>query len=101
MSTPVTCLRRREKVGVIVDILSNTASNHNGFPVVESTDDTQVPGARQVDGSAAVPREPVASGRLPPPQTSQESCRWPVHLPSRACWGGVMCRDAETPRLGL
>ncbi|KAM7148023.1 H(+)/Cl(-) exchange transporter 7 isoform 1-T3 [Molossus nigricans] len=41
MSTPVTCLRRREKVGVIVDVLSNTASNHNGFPVVESTDDTQ------------------------------------------------------------
>ncbi|XP_070269422.1 H(+)/Cl(-) exchange transporter 7 [Myotis yumanensis] len=41
MSTPVTCLRRREKVGVIVDVLSNTASNHNGFPVVESTDDSQ------------------------------------------------------------
>ncbi|KAF6123655.1 chloride voltage-gated channel 7 [Phyllostomus discolor] len=41
MSTPVTCLRRREKVGVIVDVLSSTASNHNGFPVVESTDDTQ------------------------------------------------------------
>lgn len=44
MSTPVTCLRRREKVGVIVDVLSNTASNHNGFPVVEATDDAQVPG---------------------------------------------------------
>ncbi|XP_066131451.1 H(+)/Cl(-) exchange transporter 7 isoform X2 [Saccopteryx bilineata] len=41
MSTPVTCLRRVEKVGVIVDVLSNTASNHNGFPVVESTSDTQ------------------------------------------------------------
>ncbi|XP_064448375.1 H(+)/Cl(-) exchange transporter 7 isoform X1 [Mirounga angustirostris] len=41
MSTPVTCLRRREKVGVIVDILSNTASNHNGFPVVEFAGDTQ------------------------------------------------------------
>ncbi|XP_077305599.1 H(+)/Cl(-) exchange transporter 7 [Lithobates pipiens] len=36
MSTPVTCLRRREKVGVIVDILSDTTSNHNGFPVVEN-----------------------------------------------------------------
>uniref|UniRef100_A0A452V7W1 Chloride channel protein n=1 Tax=Ursus maritimus TaxID=29073 RepID=A0A452V7W1_URSMA len=45
MSTPVTCLRRREKVGVIVDILSNTASNHNGFPVVEFAGDTQVPRA--------------------------------------------------------
>nr|XP_045368789.1 H(+)/Cl(-) exchange transporter 7 isoform X1 [Camelus bactrianus] len=42
MSTPVTCLRRREKVGVIVDVLSNTMSNHNGFPVVEAADDTQV-----------------------------------------------------------
>ncbi|XP_025732857.1 H(+)/Cl(-) exchange transporter 7 isoform X1 [Callorhinus ursinus] len=41
MSTPVTCLRRREKVGIIVDILSNTASNHNGFPVVEFAGDTQ------------------------------------------------------------
>lgn len=49
MSTPVTCLRRREKVGVIVDVLSNTASNHNGFPVVESTDDIQVPGPQRVN----------------------------------------------------
>lgn len=36
-------------MGVIVDVLSSTASNHNGFPVVESTDDTQVPGPGQVD----------------------------------------------------
>lgn len=43
MSTPVICLRRREKVGVIVDVLSSTASNHNGFPVVEDADGTQVP----------------------------------------------------------
>uniref|UniRef100_A0A2K6C2T7 Chloride channel protein n=1 Tax=Macaca nemestrina TaxID=9545 RepID=A0A2K6C2T7_MACNE len=41
MSTPVTCLRRREKVGIIVDVLSDTTSNHNGFPVVEHADDTQ------------------------------------------------------------
>ncbi|XP_037671367.1 H(+)/Cl(-) exchange transporter 7 isoform X2 [Choloepus didactylus] len=41
MSTPVTCLRRREKVGVIVDVLSDTASNHNGFPVVEGSGDAQ------------------------------------------------------------
>uniref|UniRef100_A0A5F4W1C4 Chloride channel protein n=1 Tax=Callithrix jacchus TaxID=9483 RepID=A0A5F4W1C4_CALJA len=41
MSTPVTCLRRREKVGVIVDVLSDPASNHNGFPVVEHADDSQ------------------------------------------------------------
>ena len=32
-------------MGVIVDVLSNTASNHNGFPVVELADDSQVPGA--------------------------------------------------------
>lgn len=32
-------------MGVIVDVLSNTASNHNGFPVVEDSDNTQVPAA--------------------------------------------------------
>ncbi|KFV60339.1 H(+)/Cl(-) exchange transporter 7, partial [Gavia stellata] len=39
MSTPVTCLRRIERVGTVVDILSDTSSNHNGFPVVESNPD--------------------------------------------------------------
>nr|XP_046271423.1 H(+)/Cl(-) exchange transporter 7 isoform X2 [Scatophagus argus] len=34
MSSPVTCLNRIEKVGTIVDTLSNTSTNHNGFPVV-------------------------------------------------------------------
>lgn len=34
MSSPVTCLNKREKVGTIVDTLSNTSTNHNGFPVV-------------------------------------------------------------------
>lgn len=42
MSTPVTCLRRQEKVGVIVDVLSDTSSNHNGFPVVAPAGDPQV-----------------------------------------------------------
>uniref|UniRef100_A0A8C0IVI7 Chloride voltage-gated channel 7 n=1 Tax=Chelonoidis abingdonii TaxID=106734 RepID=A0A8C0IVI7_CHEAB len=47
MSAPVTCLRRTEKVGTVVDILSDTSSNHNGFPVVESSPDpTQVAGLR-------------------------------------------------------
>ncbi|XP_005294471.4 H(+)/Cl(-) exchange transporter 7 [Chrysemys picta bellii] len=47
MSAPVTCLRRIEKVGTVVDILSDTSSNHNGFPVVESSPDpTQVAGLR-------------------------------------------------------
>ncbi|XP_049624305.1 H(+)/Cl(-) exchange transporter 7 isoform X2 [Suncus etruscus] len=41
MSTPVTCLRRQEKVGVIVDVLSDTSSNHNGFPVVAPAGDPQ------------------------------------------------------------
>ena len=50
MSTPVTCLRRREKVGVIVDVLSSTASNHNGFPGVEDADGTQV--SSPVEGQA-------------------------------------------------
>ncbi|XP_045075915.1 H(+)/Cl(-) exchange transporter 7-like isoform X2 [Coregonus clupeaformis] len=34
MSAPVTCFKRIEKVGTIVDVLSNTSTNHNGFPVV-------------------------------------------------------------------
>uniref|UniRef100_A0A8D3DCG7 Chloride channel protein n=1 Tax=Scophthalmus maximus TaxID=52904 RepID=A0A8D3DCG7_SCOMX len=34
MSSQVTCLNRIEKVGTIVDTLSNTSTNHNGFPVV-------------------------------------------------------------------
>ncbi|NWX52177.1 CLCN7 protein, partial [Steatornis caripensis] len=47
MSAPVTCLRRIERVGTVVDILSDTSSNHNGFPVVESNPDaTQVAGLR-------------------------------------------------------
>ncbi|KAJ6656012.1 hypothetical protein lerEdw1_004597 [Lerista edwardsae] len=41
MSTPVTCLRRIEKVGTIVDILSDPSANHNGFPVVESVPDSE------------------------------------------------------------
>lgn len=58
-------------MGVIVDILSNTASNHNGFPVVESTDDTQVPGPR-AGGLVTAPvlHEPVPSGQPLCPQTS-------------------------------
>ncbi|XP_038275323.1 H(+)/Cl(-) exchange transporter 7 isoform X1 [Dermochelys coriacea] len=47
MSAPVTCLRRIEKVGTVVDILSDVSSNHNGFPVVESSPDPmQVAGLR-------------------------------------------------------
>jgi len=34
MSAPVTSFSRIEKVGTIVDVLSNTSTNHNGFPVV-------------------------------------------------------------------
>lgn len=34
MSSPVTCFNRIERVGTIVDLLSNTSTNHNGFPVV-------------------------------------------------------------------
>ncbi|CAN9505211.1 unnamed protein product [Ophioblennius macclurei] len=41
MSSPVTCLNRLEKVGTIVDILSNTSTNHNGFPVVEQVVDDE------------------------------------------------------------
>lgn len=48
MSTPVTCLRRIERVGTVVDILSDTSSNHNGFPVVESN-----PNSTQVGWAAA------------------------------------------------
>uniref|UniRef100_A0A3Q2XN72 Chloride channel protein n=1 Tax=Hippocampus comes TaxID=109280 RepID=A0A3Q2XN72_HIPCM len=40
MSSSVTCLNKVEKVGTIVDILSNTSTNHNGFPVVVSQSDS-------------------------------------------------------------
>ncbi|XP_028267048.1 H(+)/Cl(-) exchange transporter 7 isoform X2 [Parambassis ranga] len=43
MSSPVTCLNRIEKVGTIVDILSNTSTNHNGFPVVVQVSDNDEP----------------------------------------------------------
>lgn len=59
MSTPVTCLRQVEKVGTIVDILSSTSSNHNGFPVVES-----VPGGSQVGEVQHLPLSPP--GHKPP-----------------------------------
>ncbi|KPP61495.1 H(+)/Cl(-) exchange transporter 7-like, partial [Scleropages formosus] len=34
MSSPVMCFNRTEKVGTIVDVLSNTSAKHNGFPIV-------------------------------------------------------------------
>ncbi|XP_077591239.1 H(+)/Cl(-) exchange transporter 7 [Stigmatopora nigra] len=40
MSSPVTCLNKIEKVGTIVDILSGTSTNHNGFPVVVAQDES-------------------------------------------------------------
>ncbi|NXC44288.1 CLCN7 protein, partial [Penelope pileata] len=40
MSTPVICLQRIERVGFVVDILSDTSSNHNGFPVVDKSSNT-------------------------------------------------------------
>ncbi|XP_034448776.1 H(+)/Cl(-) exchange transporter 7 isoform X1 [Hippoglossus hippoglossus] len=43
MSSPVTCLNRIEKVGTIVDTLSNTSTNHNGFPVVVQVSGTDEP----------------------------------------------------------
>uniref|UniRef100_A0A673KFY2 Chloride channel protein n=1 Tax=Sinocyclocheilus rhinocerous TaxID=307959 RepID=A0A673KFY2_9TELE len=44
MSSPVTCFNRVEKVGRIVDVLSNTSTNHNGFPVVAHTTENDEPG---------------------------------------------------------
>lgn len=75
MSTPVTCLRRIERVGTVVDILSDTSSNHNGFPVVESNPDTtqvgRAPlarehscGAGRVVGPSPLPPPHVTSGAL-------------------------------------
>ncbi|XP_068606085.1 H(+)/Cl(-) exchange transporter 7 [Brachionichthys hirsutus] len=43
MSSPVTCLNRIEKVGIVVDILSSTSTNHNGFPVVVQVTDGDEP----------------------------------------------------------
>uniref|UniRef100_A0A3B3THH3 Chloride channel protein n=1 Tax=Paramormyrops kingsleyae TaxID=1676925 RepID=A0A3B3THH3_9TELE len=44
MSSPVTCFNLVEKVGTIVDVLSNTSTNHNGFPVVSRLSDGCEPG---------------------------------------------------------
>ncbi len=35
MSHPVTTLNVVEKVGTIIDVLSDPTTNHNGFPVVD------------------------------------------------------------------
>ncbi|MCI4385465.1 hypothetical protein PGIGA_G00050760 [Pangasianodon gigas] len=44
MSSPVTCFKRVEKVGTIVDVLSATSTNHNGFPVIMQSDRDDEPG---------------------------------------------------------
>uniref|UniRef100_A0A8B9JBQ4 Chloride channel protein n=1 Tax=Astyanax mexicanus TaxID=7994 RepID=A0A8B9JBQ4_ASTMX len=44
MSSPVTCFNRVEKVGTIVDVLSNTSTNHNGFPVIIQAAASEEPG---------------------------------------------------------
>ncbi|KAJ8284042.1 hypothetical protein COCON_G00028920 [Conger conger] len=44
MSSPVTSFNRIEKVGNVVDVLSNTTTNHNGFPVVNEFIDNNEPG---------------------------------------------------------
>ncbi|XP_028843575.1 H(+)/Cl(-) exchange transporter 7 [Denticeps clupeoides] len=44
MSSPVTCFNRVERVGTIVDVLSNTSTNHNGFPVVVESAASDEPG---------------------------------------------------------
>ncbi|XP_043945055.1 H(+)/Cl(-) exchange transporter 7 [Protopterus annectens] len=44
MSTPVTCFKRIEKVGRVMDVLNDARTNHNGFPVVEDVRDDNQPG---------------------------------------------------------
>ncbi|KAM9457964.1 H(+)/Cl(-) exchange transporter 7 isoform 1-T1 [Clarias gariepinus] len=44
MSSPVTCFNRVEKVGTIVDVLSGTSTNHNGFPVIMQPVSVDEPG---------------------------------------------------------
>ncbi|XP_053508003.1 H(+)/Cl(-) exchange transporter 7 isoform X1 [Ictalurus furcatus] len=44
MSSPVTCFRRVEKVGTIVDVLSAMSTNHNGFPVIMQAGTDDEPG---------------------------------------------------------
>ncbi|KAG7335344.1 hypothetical protein KOW79_001940 [Hemibagrus wyckioides] len=44
MSSPVTCFNRVEKVGTIVDVLSATSTNHNGFPVIMQASSSDEPG---------------------------------------------------------
>jgi len=41
MRKPVVCFHTEERVGRIVDVLKNTASHHNGFPVVDNVPQSQ------------------------------------------------------------
>lgn len=36
MKSPVVCFHTEERVGRIIDVLKNTSSHHNGFPVVDN-----------------------------------------------------------------
>jgi len=40
MKSPVVCFRTEERVGRIIDVLKNTASHYNGFPVVDNVPQT-------------------------------------------------------------
>ncbi|KAG7279433.1 hypothetical protein CRUP_038206 [Coryphaenoides rupestris] len=48
MSSSVTCFNRIERVGTIVDLLSNTSTNHNGFPVVVNNAAGDEPNKQQI-----------------------------------------------------
>ncbi|KAL4624495.1 H(+)/Cl(-) exchange transporter 7-like isoform X1 [Arapaima gigas] len=54
MSSPVTCFSRIERVGTIVDVLSDTASKHNGFPIVSEFITSEVFLRRSVSSTVAV-----------------------------------------------
>ncbi|XP_066926513.1 H(+)/Cl(-) exchange transporter 7-like [Clytia hemisphaerica] len=50
MKTPVVCFHTEERVSRIIDVLKNTASHHNGFPVVDNVPQT-VEGRRKTFGT--------------------------------------------------
>lgn len=73
MSSPVTCFNRVEKVGTIVDVLSVTTTNHNGFPVI-----MQAGTSDDVRAISCVCSGWVGDGRL-------------TFLYVWLCWIAVMC----------
>ena len=76
MSSPVTCLNRIEKVGTIVDTLSNTSTNHNGFPVVVQVSGTDEVWSLFLKFTQMTHEESFTDGFTTDSSNRKYGCRW-------------------------